>query len=73
MSKSFDYTAYAQRFSAKYPVMSYVGTQINFWVAANILLGIILHLNVLSLNATFKIGIVTSWWPNIIIGKICGC
>lgn len=72
MSRNFDYTAYAQKFSARFPVLSYVGTQVNFWIIANILLGIILHLNTLSLNATFKFGGVSRLAPNLIIAFIVG-
>ncbi|MEO7802663.1 MAG: adenylate/guanylate cyclase domain-containing protein [Ginsengibacter sp.] len=72
MGKEFDYTANAQKFTAKYPVLSYVGTQVNFWMAANILLAIILHLNTLSLSATFKFGPVSGLSKNILIGAIAG-
>lgn len=72
MSKDFDYTAYAQKFTAKYPVASYVGTQINFWVVANVLLGVILYLNTLSLKATYKFGPVSGLFNYILIGAVAG-
>jgi len=50
MSGNFDYTSYAQRFVARFPLITYIGTQVNFWVIANMLLGTILHLQALRLN-----------------------
>jgi adenylate cyclase len=55
MSQEFNYTALAQRFSARFPVTAYLGIQINFWVLANILLGVILYLQALSVSETFHL------------------
>lgn len=50
MSKFSDYTEYARRFSLRHPVISFVGKQVNFWIAANLFLGVIIHLHSLLLN-----------------------
>ena len=50
MAAQFEYTTLANRFTSKFPLLSYVGIQINFWVLANLLLVtvIILHSRILS-------------------------
>src|SRR5882672_2720785 len=55
MSKKIDYTATAQRFSARFPFLTYLSIQINFWVIANVLLGIIMHLQTLSIADSFHL------------------
>src|SRR5688500_8140656 len=55
MSKKWDYTSLARRFTARFPVLSYLGIQINFWILANILLIAIMHLQALSINEAFKL------------------
>ncbi|UII25626.1 adenylate/guanylate cyclase domain-containing protein [Fulvivirga maritima] len=52
MSKKIEYTTFANRFSSKYPLLSYLGIQVNFWVIANLLLAtiIILYNKVYSLS-----------------------
>lgn len=55
MSKKWDYTSLARRFTARFPVLSYLGIQINFWILANIFLSAIMHLQALSINETLKV------------------
>ncbi|TKC62106.1 adenylate/guanylate cyclase domain-containing protein [Pedobacter hiemivivus] len=55
MSKKWDYTSTAQKFSAKFPVLSYLGIQINFWIIASIFLSILLHLQALSISETSQL------------------
>ncbi len=43
MAKEFEYTTLANRYTAKFPVLTYVGTQVNFWILANLLLVTILN------------------------------
>jgi adenylate cyclase len=50
MSKPFQYTTRAQEYTAKFPVLTYVGTQINFWIAANILVALIIHFHSLIIS-----------------------
>ncbi|TCC93092.1 adenylate/guanylate cyclase domain-containing protein [Pedobacter hiemivivus] len=55
MSKKWDYTSTAQKFSAKFPVLSYLGIQINFWIIASVFLSILLHLQALSISETSQL------------------
>ena len=43
-SKQFEYTTLAHRYTARFPFLTYLGIQINFWIVANILLVTILNL-----------------------------
>ncbi|MEJ1237196.1 adenylate/guanylate cyclase domain-containing protein [Chryseolinea sp. T2] len=53
MAKKFEYTTLAHRYTARYPLLTYLGTQTNFWILANILLVTIMHLQSRVLTATF--------------------
>jgi adenylate cyclase len=44
MAEHVEYTTLAHRYTARFPVMTYVAIQANFWIAANILLIIVLYL-----------------------------
>ena len=50
MSKPFTYTTRAQEYTARFPVLTYVGTQINFWIIANILVSLIIHFHSLIIS-----------------------
>jgi adenylate cyclase len=50
-----DYTSLARRFTSRFPMLSYLGIQINFWIIANIFLGTIMHLQAMSLQETLGI------------------
>ena len=41
MEKRFEYTTLAHRYTAKFPLLTYVSTQVSFWIIANILLAAI--------------------------------
>ena len=72
MSKEFNYTAVVQRFAAKFPLFTYLSTQIGFWLVANILLAIIMHLHAVAIGQTFKFLHESSLLANIIIAIILG-
>lgn len=72
MGKNFDYTAVAQRFVARFPLFTYILTQITFWIFANILLGVIIHLHALSISETLDINASTRFTPILIITVILG-
>ncbi|MBC8984974.1 adenylate/guanylate cyclase domain-containing protein [Pedobacter sp. N36a] len=55
MSKKWDYTSSARKFTAKFPVLSYLGIQINFWIVANVFLCVLMHLQSLSISETYPI------------------
>ncbi|WP_222536845.1 adenylate/guanylate cyclase domain-containing protein [Pedobacter polysacchareus] len=55
VSKKWDYTSSARKFTARFPVLSYLGIQINFWIIANVFLCVLLHLQLLSISETYQI------------------
>lgn len=44
MTRKTDYTSRAIRYTARFPVLTYVGTQINFWIVANLVLTLVINL-----------------------------
>lgn len=72
MSDSFDYTATARKFWGKFPVLAYLSIQINFWVIANLLLGIIMHLQALRINQILQLPGLSRLRPIIIVAIIFG-
>lgn len=53
MGRNFEYTTLAQRYTARYPVLTYVGTQVNYWIVANLLLVIIMDLQAKIISEVF--------------------
>lgn len=72
MAKQFQYTTLANRYTAKFPVLTYVGTQINFWILANLLLVTILHLYTLMLGQVFQLPTDVKFSPVIWIAILLG-
>lgn len=72
MRKKFEYTTLAHRYTARYPVLTYVGTQINFWIIANLLLLTILHLQSQVVSEAFKIPVGGRFGPLLLIAVILG-
>jgi len=72
MSKRFEYTANAQRFAARHPLITYLSIQINFWVIANVLMGVIMHLHALSLSYSFKFKYANEIGPVLLISAMLG-
>jgi adenylate cyclase len=76
MRKGFEYTTLAQRYTAKFPVISYVGTQVNFWIIANLLLMVIVRLYSNMISEAFHVPVVgdfsTMVWIGVILGMLYG-
>src|SRR5882724_9951939 len=72
MSKKTDYTARALEYTARFPILTFVSIQINFWVLANILLGLIIHLHALALVETFKLPEISRLTPIIVVAILLG-
>lgn len=72
MSKNWDYTSTAQRFTARFPLLSYLGIQINFWIIANIFLSILMHLHELSISETFQLDPPTRFDKTLLLAVIFG-
>lgn len=71
MPKKSDYTTLANRYTAQFPLLTYVGTQINFWVAANVLLAVILNFHSLLLGQAFGLK-ATQFGPVLLIAVLLG-
>ncbi|MBS1599082.1 MAG: adenylate/guanylate cyclase domain-containing protein [Bacteroidetes bacterium] len=72
MSKESQYTARAQRFAARFPLLTYLSIQVNFWVIANILLGVIMHLHALAMSSSMAFHYHNNIWSLVIIAIILG-
>jgi len=57
MTKKFDYTTVAQHYTARFPVLTYVGIQANFWIIANLLLVVVLALHARIISEVFNLPI----------------
>lgn len=71
-----DYTTLANRYTARFPVITYVGTQVNFWVVANGLLVIVLRLYNLIIGEIHHIQVpgdfATTLFAGVLLGLIYG-
>jgi adenylate cyclase len=50
MRYDFDYTTAARRLWARSPVFAYLSIQVSFWITANLLLGVIMHVQALRIS-----------------------
>lgn len=76
MAKAFEYTTLAHRYTARFPVITYVGTQVNFWILANILLVVIVRLYTHIVSEIFKTSVPgefsTLLFVAILLGMLYG-
>ena len=72
MGKNFEYTTLAHRYTARFPVLTYIGTQANFWIIANTLLVVIVHLHWQIIIRSYKIPVDVSFGSTLLIGVILG-
>lgn len=72
MSEKFDYTRNARLFTAKYPMISYVSIQVNFWIFANILLSLIIYLHLLAISEYAPVNPGGSLKQNILSAILLG-
>jgi adenylate cyclase len=72
MAKKFDYTTVAQRYTGKFPVLTYVGIQTNFWITANILLIAIIHLQLQIVGQVFDIPVAQRFLPGLLLAILLG-
>jgi adenylate cyclase len=72
MATRFEYTTLAHRYTARYPVLTYVGTQTNFWIIANILLAVILQLQSRITSQTYNIPMAGGFGSMLLIAVILG-
>jgi adenylate cyclase len=72
MSKKTDYTTRAQRYTARFPLLTYVGTQTNFWIIANMLLVSIMHLTSMMISETFNVPVTGEFIPMLPMAVFLG-
>jgi len=72
MGKEFQYTTLAHRYTARFPLITYVGTQINFWILANLLLAMMLHLQSILISHTFNEPVSGQLSPMLFISILLG-
>lgn len=72
MGKKFEYTTLAHRYTARYPRLTYVGTQTNFWILANVLLVTIMHLQSRVIQQTLHNPIALSYGTLLLIALVLG-
>ncbi|WP_192347346.1 adenylate/guanylate cyclase domain-containing protein [Algoriphagus sp. Y33] len=73
MPKRFvEYTSVAQDFTARYPLVAYVGTQVSYWTIANLLLAIIVSLLSQIIALQFKLPLFVSPVSLILVAMALG-
>src|SRR5690606_33287220 len=72
MGKHFEYTTLAYRYTARFPKATYVGTQVNFWVLANILLVTIIHFILTMVSEVYNLKIAPQFSTLLLISVILG-
>ncbi|MBT1705833.1 adenylate/guanylate cyclase domain-containing protein [Chryseosolibacter indicus] len=72
MREKFDYTKLVNRFASKFPLISYVGIQINFWIVANVLVMYIMHTTSRFIGQTFQVSVSGPLTPLLLIALFMG-
>lgn len=72
MGRKFEYTTLAHRYTARYPLLTYVGTQTNFWIVANLLLVTIMHLQSRVATQAFHNPIAVGFRTLLLIALVLG-
>lgn len=72
MREKFDYTQVVNRFASKFPLISYVGVQINFWIVANVLVMYIIHTTSRFIGQTFQLSVAGPLTPLLLIAVFMG-
>jgi adenylate cyclase len=72
MAKKFEYTTLAYRYTARFPLATYVGTQVNFWIIANILLVTMAHLQLQMMSHIYDIKVTPGFGTMLLFAVIAG-
>jgi adenylate cyclase len=72
MRKTSRYTTLAQRYTGQFPVLTYVGTQTNFWIVANILVALIIHFHSLMVSDATGIQLSGELGRAILVAVVLG-
>ncbi|QMU29172.1 adenylate/guanylate cyclase domain-containing protein [Adhaeribacter radiodurans] len=72
MAKEFEYTTWANRYTARFPVLTYVGTQANFWIIVNLLLVAIMHLQTRIMHQAYNLPATGKLSPMLLLAVASG-
>ena len=72
MAKKFEYTTLAHRYTARFPVLTYVGIQANFWIIANVFLVVILDLQAKIISQAYNLPVSGTLRSMVLIAIILG-
>jgi adenylate cyclase len=72
MRKNFQYTTLAHRYTARFPVLTYVSIQTNFWIVVNMVLVAIMHLQSKIMGEAFGLPMEFRFGPILLIAIILG-
>jgi adenylate cyclase len=72
MKERLDYTTRAIQFVGRFPLLSYVLTQINFWILANVFLGVISHLQTSAMSQMVEFPVQSGYGSVMVISVIIG-
>ncbi|HEY9048136.1 MAG TPA: adenylate/guanylate cyclase domain-containing protein [Ohtaekwangia sp.] len=72
MKGAIKYTMLAHRYTARYPLLTYVGTQVNFWVITNLVLVAVLHLEAIVISGVFNISVAGRLGPMVAAAVLFG-
>ncbi|MBC7950180.1 MAG: adenylate/guanylate cyclase domain-containing protein [Chitinophagaceae bacterium] len=70
MGKKFDYTRFARRFATRFPFLTFILSQVSFWLIAYVLLAILAHLLLLTAGPSLRASI--SLKANIVLAIFVG-
>ncbi len=72
MPYKLDYTNAAQQFSSRHPLLTRIATHVNFWIMANLLLAVILHLQKRAMGQTENIPVANEVIFGLLYGTCLG-
>jgi adenylate cyclase len=72
MKERLDYTTRSIQFAGRFPMLSYVLSQIIFWILANVFMGVISHLQTLSMSQMVELPVQNGFGSVLMISVIIG-
>ncbi len=72
MSQRFEYTTVAQGFTARFPILAYVGTQASYWTIANLLLVAIINQQSKIIASQFNLPLSVSIGSLMLVAIVLG-
>lgn len=67
-----DYASASRRFVTRFPLLEHIVVQTTFWIAANVLLVVILHLQSLIIGEAVKLQVATRFGPTLLVAVSLG-